>query len=98
MHPSVLSIYTRNPCIASVLFSNEELISSSQIPGTRCFGFLLEAQMGLFQKKKGRRERKKLQCETQPLPSWRGSAELRCSAHLHAHRKCSAGISREVLI
>lgn len=58
MQPYVLLTYTRNCCIASVLFSNGELISRSQIPSNRCFGFLLEAQTGLFQKEKGKKERK----------------------------------------
>lgn len=41
--------------------------------------------MGLFKKEKGKRE-KKLQCETQLLPSWRGSAKLCCFTQLDKRR------------
>lgn len=65
--------------------AQQELLPTSQIPSTRCFGFLLEAQMGLFKKEKGKGE-KKLQCETQLLPGWRGSAKLCCFAQLDTSR------------
>lgn len=75
--------------------AQQELLPSSQIPGTRCFGFLLEAQMGLFKKEKGKRE-KKLQCETQLLPSWLCRALLFYT--IWHTQKCSAGISSKLLI